>query len=210
MAVPAQLLSFIKTEVDYALKLVRDSIAKFTATPEDIAALGVCPGQLHQVSGALRIVGLNGATRFSETIEGSFTGLPQARPSKAAIEVIDRAVLALKEYVDDLARGQPDAPLRLFATYRELGSLQGKADLSEKDLFFPDLEPQPPAHPKPRTLSKEQLRPFLQEQRARFQRGLLGMLRNQPDGLKEMHGALDGFYQVAPQLPEPQDRKSVV
>jgi chemosensory pili system protein ChpA (sensor histidine kinase/response regulator) len=203
MAVPAQLLSFIKTEVDYALKLVRDSIAKFTATPEDVAALGVCPGQLHQVSGALRIVGLNGATRFSETIEGSFTGLPQARPSKAAIEVIDRAVLALKEYVDDLARGQPDAPLRLFPTYRELGSLQGKADLSEKDLFFPDLEPQPPAHPKPRTLSKEQLGPFLQEQRARFQRGLLGMLRNQPDGLKEMHGALDGFYQVVPQLPEP-------
>jgi chemosensory pili system protein ChpA (sensor histidine kinase/response regulator) len=203
MAVPAQLLSFIKTEVDYALKLVRDSIAKFTAAPEDVAALGVCPGQLHQVSGALRIVGLNGATRFSETIEGSFTGLPQARPSKAAIEVIDRAVLALKEYVDDLARGQPDAPLRLFPTYRELGSLQGKGELSEKDLFFPDLEPQPPAHPKPRTLSKEQLRPFLQEQRARFQRGLLGMLRNQPDGLKEMHAALDGFHQVAAQLPEP-------
>ena len=203
MAVPAQLLSFIKTEVDYALKLVRDSIAKFTAAPENAAVLGVCPGQLHQVSGALRIVGLNGATRFSETIEGSFTGLPQARPSKATIEVIDRAVLALKEYVDDLARGQPDAPLRLFPTYRELGSLQGKSDLSEKDLFFPDLEPQPPAHPNPKKLSKEQLGPFLQGERARFQRGLLGMLRNQPDGLKEMHAALDGFYQVAPQLPEP-------
>jgi chemosensory pili system protein ChpA (sensor histidine kinase/response regulator) len=203
MAVPAQLLSFIKTEVDYALKLVRDSIAKFTAAPENAAVLGVCPGQLHQVSGALRIVGLNGATRFSETIEGSFTGLPQARPSKATIEVIDRAVLALKEYVDDLARGQPDAPLRLFPTYRELGSLQGKSDLSEKDLFFPDLEPQPPAHAKPKKLSQEQLGPFLQGERARFQRGLLGMLRNQPDGLKEMHAALDGFYQVAPQLPEP-------
>ncbi|MGH8640132.1 MAG: hypothetical protein ACRET6_00395, partial [Burkholderiales bacterium] len=203
MAVPAQLLSFIKTEVDYALKLVRDSIAKFTAAPENATVLGVCPGQLHQVSGALRIVGLNGATRFSETIEGSFTGLPQARPNKATIEVIDRAVLALKEYVDDLARGQPDAPLRLFPTYRELGSLQGKSDLSEKDLFFPDLEPQPPAHPKSKKLSQEQLGPFLQGERARFQRGLLGMLRNQPDGLKEMHAALDGFYQVSPQLPEP-------
>ncbi|HKA38139.1 MAG TPA: Hpt domain-containing protein [Burkholderiales bacterium] len=203
MAVPAQLLSFIKTEVDYALKLVRDSIAKFTAAPEDVAALGVCPGQLHQVTGALRIVGLNGATRFSETIEGSFTGLAQKRPSKATIEVIDRAVLALKEYVDDLARGQPDAPLRLFPTYRELGSLQGKSDLSERDLFFPDLEPQPPAHPNPKKLSVEQLGPYLQGERARFQRGLLGMLRNQPDGVKEMNAALDGFYQVAAQLPEP-------
>src|SRR5262245_42118230 len=197
------LLFWIKGEVDRALEVVHGSLSGYMAAPEDAGVLRTCPGQLHQVSGALRIVGLSGATRFSETIEGSFTGIPQTRPTRATIEVIDRAVLALKEYVDDLARGQPDAPLRLFPTYRELGSLQGKTDLTEKDLFFPDLEPQPPAHPKAKTLSKEQLKPHLQEQRARFQRGLLGMLRNQPDGLKEMYAALDGCYQVSAQLPEP-------
>ena len=42
------LLSWIKTEVDYALKLVRDCIARFSAAPEDAAALRVCPSQLHR------------------------------------------------------------------------------------------------------------------------------------------------------------------
>ncbi|HEU5284038.1 MAG TPA: hypothetical protein VFU53_09500, partial [Burkholderiales bacterium] len=201
--IPVTLLSWIKTEVDYALKVVRDNIARFLAAPEDAAVLVGCPDQLHQVSGALRIVGLTGATRFCETIEGTFSGLNRGRPSRAAIGVIDHAVLELKEFVDDLARGQANAPLRLFPVYRELTTLQGKSDISEKDLFFPDLEQQAPPHPEPRVLAKDELPPYLQAQRARFERGLLAWLRNQPDGLKEMRLALDALHQVAPQLPEP-------
>jgi len=202
-SVPATLLSWIKTEVDYALKLVRDNIAKFSAAPEDAAVLRVCPSQLHQVSGALRIVGLAGATRFCEAIEGSFSGLISTRPTRTAVETIDRAVLALKEYVDDLARGQADVPLRLFPAYHELGALQGKPDASEKDLFFPELDLQAPSHPNPQILPRDKLMPFLQEQRARFQRGLLALLRNRPEGLKEMWVALDALHQIAPLLPEP-------
>ena len=202
-SVPATLLSWIKTEVDYALKLVRDNIARFSAAPGDAAVLRVCPSQLHQVSGALRIVGLTGATRFCEAIEGAFSGLISTRPTKTAVETVDRAVLTLKEYVDDLARGQADTPLRLFPAYHELGTLQGKPDFSEKDLFFPELDLQAPSHPNPRILSRDKLVPFLQEQRARFQRGLLAMLRKQPEGLKEMQTALDALHQIAPLLPEP-------
>ena len=202
-SVPATLLSWIKTEVDYALNLVRDSIAKFSAAPEDAAALRVCPSQLHQVSGALRIVGLTGATRFCEAIEGAFSGLIGTRPARTAVDTVDRAVLALKEYVDELTRGQADVPLRLFPAYRELGTLQGKPDFSEKDLFFPELDLQAPPHPNPRILSRDKLAPFLQEQRARFQRGLLALLRNQPEGLKTMQMALDAIHQVAQLLPEP-------
>jgi chemosensory pili system protein ChpA (sensor histidine kinase/response regulator) len=127
-SVPATLLSWIKSEVDSALKLVRDSIAKFSAAPEDAAVLQVCPGQLHQVSGALRIVGLSGATRFCEAIEGTVSRLISTRPTSAGVQSIDRAVLALKDYIADLARGQANVPLRLYPAYRELGSLQGKPD----------------------------------------------------------------------------------
>ena len=80
-SVPATLLSWINAEVDQALKLVRDSIAKFSAAPEDAAVLRRVPEHLHQVSGALRMVGLTGATRFCEAIEGGFAGLDSARPS---------------------------------------------------------------------------------------------------------------------------------
>ncbi|MEA3192744.1 MAG: hypothetical protein QOD26_1077, partial [Betaproteobacteria bacterium] len=124
----ATLLSWINAEVERALLLVRDCIAKFTAMPENQEALRPCPEHLHQVSGALRMVGLNGATLVCESIEGSFAGFGDARPSAAAMGIIDRAVLALKEYVADLTRGQANVPLRLFPAYKDLSVLQGKTD----------------------------------------------------------------------------------
>src|ERR1700752_2422166 len=119
------LLSWINAEVERALTLVQDSIAKFTATPENHAVLQPCPEHLHQVSGALRMVGLNGATLVCESIEGSFAGFSGARPSAAAMGIIDPAVRALKDFVGDLARGQADVPLRLFPVYRDLAQLKG-------------------------------------------------------------------------------------
>src|SRR2546422_455588 len=199
----ATILSWITAEVDQALEHVRDSIAKFSASPDDTDSLGICPEHLHQVSGALRMVGLSGATRFCEAIEGSFTGANGARPSSASVGVIDRAVLALKQFVDDVARGEANVPLRLFPVYRELAKLQGKADSSEKELFFPDLSPPAPSHPSPWTLANNELAPFVQAQRARFQRGLLAWLRGQAAGLEDMRQALDALYQVSVQLPEP-------
>ncbi len=205
------LLSWINTEVDQALNLVRDKIAKFTAGPEDDTALKVCPEHLHQVSGALRMVGLSGATRFCEAIESSFTGLNSASATDgrataariSAMSVIDRAVLALKQFVDDLAHGKANVPLRLFPAYRDLTALQGKTDGSEKDLFFPEPIGVPPSHPAQKELPKGELGPYLLGQRARFQRGLLGWIRNQPAGLEEMRLALDALHQIAGQLPEP-------
>src|ERR1700694_5920599 len=199
----ATILSWITAEVDQALERVRDNIAKFSASPDDTAALGVCPEHLHQVSGALRMVGLSGATRFCEAIEGSFPGVNGARPTSASIGIIDSAVLALKQFVDEVARGQANVPLRLFPAYRELAKLQGKQDSSEKELFFPDLTPPAPSHPSPWALAKNELAPFLKTQRARFQRGLLAWLRGQAAGLEEMRQAVDALYRVSPQLPEP-------
>jgi len=201
----ATLLSWINAEVDQALKLVRDNIAKVSGKPDDDAPLRVCPDHLHQVSGALRMVGLAGATRFCEAIEGSFSGLSRApaNGNAHAIGTIDRAVLALKEFVADLARGQADVPLRLYPVYKELATLSGKNDASEKELFFPELTLQAPAHPQAKTVLQAELGAYLQAQRAVFQRGMLGWLKKQPHGLDEMRQALDALWQVAGQLPEP-------
>src|SRR2546423_1753194 len=123
-------LSWINAEVDQALKLVRETIAKYVAAPADPAALRPCPEHLHQVSGALRMVGLAGATRFCEAIEGGFGALKGGEAAQPALGVIDRAVLALKEFMDDLSRGSANVPLRLFPVYRDLSALQGKKDAS--------------------------------------------------------------------------------
>jgi chemosensory pili system protein ChpA (sensor histidine kinase/response regulator) len=199
----ATLLSWIAAEVDQALTLVRDQIGKFSSGA-DAAALEPCPGHLHQVSGALRMVGLAGATRFCEAIELGLAAPGGARPSGASLGVIDRAIQALKEFVDGLERGQPNAPLRLYPVYRELAVLQGSKDSTERELFFPDLTLRAPSHPQPKSLTKEEVPAYLQAQRAQFQRGLLAWLRNQPGGLEQMKKGVDGLYQIADQLPEPQ------
>jgi chemosensory pili system protein ChpA (sensor histidine kinase/response regulator) len=196
------ILSWITAEVDQALERVRQNIAKFEAAPVDAAVLGACPEHLHQVSGALNMVGLTGATRFCETLEGSFAQINGCPPDIAAVGVIDRGVLALKQFVDGLARGEPNVPVRLYPAYRELACLQGKADCTEEDLFFPDLTSPAPVHPKPVALEAGELPAFLRAQRARLQRGLLAQMRRQPGGLEEMREAFDAMHSVAPQPPE--------
>ena len=106
------LLSWINAEVERALTLVQDSIAKFSAAPENDALLQPCPEHLHQVSGALRMVGLNGATLVCEAIESSFAGLAATRPTADAMSVVDRAVVALKNFVGELARGHVPGPVK--------------------------------------------------------------------------------------------------
>src|SRR5258706_322476 len=199
----ATLLSWINAEVERALLLVRDCIARFTAAPEDADALRPCPEHLHQVSGALRMVGLNGATLVCESIEGSFAGFSSARPSAAAIGIVDRAVLALKDFVGDLARGQADVPLRLYPVYRDLAQLKGSAGVSEKDLFFPDVTLRAPPHRRPKTLPPEAIPAFAQKQRTLFQKGLLAWLRNPPAGLDDMRRAVNQLHKIAAQLPDP-------
>jgi chemosensory pili system protein ChpA (sensor histidine kinase/response regulator) len=197
------LLSWITAEVSQALTVVREQMAKFGADPQNGALLQPCPGHMHQVSGALRMVGLAGATRFCEAIEAGFSGLNGALPDAATIAVLDRSVLALKEFVEGLERGQPNQPLALYPAYKELSALHGKTAGGEKDLFYPDLAVAAPAHPSPAAMPKEGLVPTVRASRALFQRGVLAWLRSGPAGLDDMTRAVQTLHQLASHLPEP-------
>ena len=197
------LLSWITAEVSQALTVVREQMAKFGADPQNGALLQPCPGHMHQVSGALRMVGLAGATRFCEAIEAGFSGLGGALPDAATIAVLDRSVLALKEFVEGLERGQPNQPLTLYPVYRELSALHGRSAGGEKDLFYPDLGIAAPAQPSPGAAPQEGIAPCVQAQRALFQRGVLAWLRNTPSGLDDMARAVQTLHKLAAHLPEP-------
>ena len=197
------ILSWITAEVDQALERVRRNIVRYLTVREDPALLKACPEHLHQVSGALRMVGLAGATRFCEALERGFAAADGAAPGSSALEVLDRSVLALKEFVNDLAQGQANVPMRLLPAYRDLARLQGREAGCEIDLFFPDLSPAAPPHGEPLDLAGEQLAAFVQAQRVRFERGLLAWLREPGVGVGDMREALDALHQVAPALAEP-------
>ena len=183
------ILSWITAEVDQALDRVRTELAA--------GAFASCPEHLHQVSGALNMVGMSGATRFCEALEKTL-----ARGDASGAPVIDRAVVDLKQYVDDVASGQPDAAVRLYPAYRELVQLGGRDDTSEIDLFFPDLTPAAPAHPAPKSVEESELASFLQASRNRWQRGILAWLKKQPHGLEDMRETLDELHSAAHVLPE--------
>ncbi|HYL88813.1 MAG TPA: Hpt domain-containing protein [Burkholderiales bacterium] len=183
------ILSWITAEVDQALERVRAELAA--------GAFASCPEHLHQVSGALNMVGMSGATRFCEVLERSF-----GRADAKGAPMIDRAVLDLKQYVDDVANGQPDAAVRLYPAYRELAQIGGEEHSSEIDLFFPDLTPAAPAHPAPKNLEEGEIGSFVQASRNRWQRGILAWLRKQANGVDEMRETLDELHSVSHLLPE--------
>lgn len=204
--VNVELLSWVKAEIDHALKSVRESFATFLPKGDNPAALRGCPAQLHQVHGALRMVGLEGPTRVCAAIEGAFAEATGGeKPAKATISIIDRAVDALSQFLDDLSKGEPYIPLKLFPLYRDVVAVQGKREAAEKDLFFPDLSIEPSANPAARAVPDAELKTYLQAQRTRFQRGMLAWLRNASDqqGRHEMRLALDAIDRVAAQLPSP-------
>ncbi len=199
-------LSWVKPEVDHALNRVRDSIASYLEKPGAKDTLNQCPGQIHQVAGALNMLGLRGVVGYCESIEMALSGV-SSRPAapKFAVTTLDRAVLALKEFIDGLARGEVNAPIKLFPMYREVATLSGNRDVSEKDLFYPDLSIDPPMHPASRVLPAEKLPAIVLAQRSQFQHGFLEMIRNPADrnGLKGMRRALEALDMISTQLPSP-------
>ncbi|HSQ03281.1 MAG TPA: hypothetical protein VLN59_04560, partial [Burkholderiales bacterium] len=201
----ATLLSWVKTEIDFSLGVVRESIARVQDDSVGGKVLSVCPHQLHQVTGALRMVGLHGARQFCEAIEGAFAQTTKSGAAKKSLGTIDRSVLALRDFVDSLADGGANVPLKLYPIYRELAALQGRNETSEKELFYPDLTLPPPPHPAQMTIAADAISEYAQAQRSRFQRGLVAWMhkRDSERGLREMQQAVDAMDQICAQLPEP-------
>ena len=145
--VTIDLLSWVKAEIDHALKLVRERTASFLAQSDNRAVLAGCPLELHQVHGALVMVGLDGAAQVCGVIERAYVAVLEGRQAtKVAVATMDRGVYALSQFLDDLAKGEPNVPLRLFPMYRDLAQLHGATPVADLDLFFPDLSVRPPPH----------------------------------------------------------------
>jgi chemosensory pili system protein ChpA (sensor histidine kinase/response regulator) len=174
-------LGWIKGEVDLALERACESFARFREELVDLAPIADCQTHLHQATGAIQIVGLDGLACFSQEVEHTLDALAARRikPVPSVLGLIDRGFLALRQFLDDLVKGRPYVPLNLLSLYQELQQARGVAATSAIDLFFPNLNVQLPTTRSAQVLPG-QLPAFLQSQRTRFQRGLLEALRK-PD-----------------------------
>lgn len=187
-------LTWVKGEIDQALDQAGQNLAGFFGNPGDLSPLRYCLTHLHQVNGAILMVGLEGAARVSGEIEKLVAALEKQEiaPSAANIEVVNQAIAALSQYLSGLLDGEPDVPLRLYPVYKSLHQARSSADFAESDLFFPDLSARAPKDVHAQPASEAELQVLARVERAHFQRGLLSFLRtpDDPAGMETMRAAL--------------------
>ncbi|MEI7429156.1 MAG: Hpt domain-containing protein, partial [Betaproteobacteria bacterium] len=192
-------LTWVKSEIDLALGRADQALQQYTASviagTGDLTQIKFCRTHLHQVQGALTIVGLDGAKQFTEALEALLEAIEQqTRPAGEAIIALAQSSLeAIGHYLDDLITGQANQPLRLLSQYREVQKARGVERVSPSDLFFPDLTVRPPRRESPaQKIPPGTFQQLLRQERARFQRGFLSWLRHPQDrsGVSEMLAAV--------------------
>ena len=193
-------LTWVKSEIDLALERADQALQQFLASAavlaeRDLTQIRFSRTHLHQVQGALTIVGLDGLVQFSEALEALLEALEKqlCPPDEATIDLVHRALEGIRLYLDDLIVGKPNQPLRLLPLYTEIQNARGIGRFSPADLFFPDLSQRPPKRgelaPK---LPRGEFQRLVRQERARFQRGLLSWLRDAKNqhGVSEMLAAV--------------------
>ena len=187
-------LTWVKGEIDQALASVLDLVVKFRDRPEDTSSLRFMSTHLHQVNGALDMVGLEGAKFFCQELESVVDRLSngQLKSSEELVAAFSQGVRTLGAYLDDLVNGVPDIPLRLFPALSTLAVAQGREAPEESSLFFPDTSIRAPSNVPVLEMDEAALPQFLAEQRRSFQRALLSWLRKGSDApIAEMREVVD-------------------
>jgi chemosensory pili system protein ChpA (sensor histidine kinase/response regulator) len=188
-------LSWVKTEIEHSLSEGRANLDKLAADTGDTKSLKYTSTHLHQVTGALSMVGLGAATRFNEAVEAlveSFSDPSQKTNLPANIALVKAATLTLSGYLDSLMLGEPDRPMTLAVSYTAVNKALGISGASESDLFSPDLTITMPMPEDTIALPKsEMLIELIKQRRALFQSGLLKMLRERDveGGTRDMRNA---------------------
>jgi chemosensory pili system protein ChpA (sensor histidine kinase/response regulator) len=194
-------LTWVKDEIDQALASVLENLSAVAANPDETAPLRFSQTHLYQVSGALDMVGLEGCKRFCAEIE-KVAGAIEKKSVAATPEVIavmTHAVETLRKYLDDLLAGASDHPLKLLSVLQSLGALHGQK-YEESELFFIDTSIRAPKDLPSEEMDEAALPAYVAEQRAAFQKSLLGWLKNgSAEALSEMSAAMENVRRVQTQ-----------
>lgn len=188
-------LSWVKDEIDRALDDALTKTVEFAATPADPSPMRFCQTYVHQVAGALSMVGLEGGQRFAEEAERLAAALEKGQAGDAMENagILSAALSSLRSYIQALADGAPDIPLRLFPEFKAMQMAQGVAQVQESELFFPDLFNSAPAGLEHFVPDGMELPVYLNEQGQKYRKLLVQWLKAPDDQslLSAMRDALE-------------------
>ena len=186
-------LIWVKGEIDQALDKSNQCLKKFAAST-DAAELKFAQTHLHQVRGAVEMVGLAGAARFAEELEVTVRAVEHGEASQEALGAVSEAAASLAQYLESLINGAPDLALKLLPAYRRVRTARGETLTSGADLFFPPLSATLPKGLTPLQLDGDTLAQLLKNARGRFEAGLLKWLKGEhKEGAQWMMQALLGI-----------------
>ena len=170
-------LTWVKAEIDLALGRAEQALAEYQLSG-DSTRLKFCRTHVHQVYGALSIVGLDGVTQVTESLEALLLAIEEGRASDKSGSAAEVAIAAISGYLDDLVAGEPNQPLRLLPAHTALAVARGLPPPMATDLFFPDSARRPPKRDKPfAPVTSDVLKSLLKAERSRYQKGLLIWLK---------------------------------
>ncbi|ANQ86617.1 putative pilus biogenese protein [Azoarcus olearius] len=197
-------LTWVKSEIDAALGRAAAALDEAARADNDASRLAFAQTHLHQARGALSIVGLDGLTQFADGLGQLLGAMGRGECALGAdtLALCKRALAALGNYLEELAHGVPDQPLRLARLYAELAAARGDTGASAADLFYPDLSVRPPRRSVEPAIGLD-VQPQLRALRARFERGLLEWLKapQNPGGAQAMREAVSGIEALQTSAP---------
>ncbi len=171
-------LNWVRGDIETALKSASERVRAYGTDQSLENALRLARDEVHGATGALRMVGLEGAAKVIASVEDALTAMDNK--DIAADEINTKAVLdaleALHKWVVRMAEGRGEGELALFPTYRRLRELTGAEKIFEGELFYPNLKVQVGAQAEA-GVSEDELPQRVKAARAQFQRGLLAFLR---------------------------------
>ena len=183
-----QTLLWVNDELAATLQEARHALEEHIESRGDEQTLVRCADRLHQIYGALRMVEVHGASLLAEEMELVTRGLAQPdlpeEVRSEALEALGRAMVQLPVYMERVISGGRDIPLVLLPLLNELRAVRGHRLMSENTLLLLNLPARQRlalADSMP-TASGEDVQRVARSLRPRFQKALLGWIRNQqPD-----------------------------
>lgn len=200
-------LNWVKKELDALLHQTRQALETYIEEGTNPSELEQVKSLLQQVRGTLQMVELYGAARLADEMETLTQALcnDEVKSKDDVFEVLLRATLQLPDYLEHIQTGNRDIPIVLLPLINDLRAARGAELLSEKVLFFPELESAqvPERASATQDPSPQDLQTLAKKLRHNFQLGLLGWFREQEvaASLKRLSEVTDQLYQAAQAQP---------
>ena len=134
-------LAWVQNEVQQSLADALQIVTRFIDAPQDVAVVEPCITQLHQVTGIMEMLGLQGALLLSQEMLSSATAIRsgQNANNEQLQDSLLKGLLLLPNYLNQIGPDVRDHPLRLIETINELRLSRNEQMISAESLFKPSL-----------------------------------------------------------------------